>query len=113
MTWKPELYPDNWNELALRCKEQARWKCEECGVAHGTELIGEKRGNVYRVRITAAHMDHDPENPNPRLKALCEACHLKYDRFLHGGNARRTHYRKAYEAMRDAGQIDLFGEEAS
>ncbi len=84
MTWKSELYPANWDELARECKDKAGWKCEQCNVAHGTELVGRKRGNRYKVRITAAHLDHDPENPNPRLMALCEACHLRHDRFLHG-----------------------------
>lgn len=108
MPWQVELYPKNWDELAAACKERAGWKCEQCGIAHGTELIGEKRGNAYKVRITAAHIDHDPENPNPRLMALCEKCHLRYDRYLHGANARRTHYRKIVEAMKNAGQMTLF-----
>lgn len=108
MTWQRERYPANWKELAEACKQRADWKCEQCGIANGTELIGRKRGNRYKVRLTAAHLDHDPENPEPRLIALCEACHLRYDRFLHGKNARRTKYRKQYEAMCEAGQLILF-----
>lgn len=108
MTWKRERYHENYDVLALSCKEEAGWKCEQCGVVHGMELVGEKNGNAYKVRISAAHLDHDPENPNPRLMALCEACHLRYDRFEHGKNARATIKRKRIEAMRAAGQLDLF-----
>ena len=108
MPWKVKLYPKNWDELARACKEQANWRCEHCGVAHGTERVGGKRGNAYRVRIAAAHRYHDPANPEPCLIALCQRCHLKYDRHFHGRNARRTHYRKIRESMIIAGQLLLF-----
>lgn len=39
-------------------------------------------GAVYIV-LTIAHLDHDPENwdvPDDRLAALCQRCHLRYDR---------------------------------
>lgn len=108
MPWKRERYHENYDDQALDCKEQAGWKCEQCGAVHGVELIGEKKGRVYKVEIQAAHLDHDPENPYPRLIALCQACHLRYDRFEHGKNARATMIRKRCEAMRAAGQLDLF-----
>lgn len=108
MTWQPERYPENWLELAQECKDKAGWKCEECGIEHDTVLLGKKRGNIYKVKLTAAHLDHDPENPNPRLKALCQSCHLKYDRWLHGDNARKTLYRRRREAMLEAGQLEMF-----
>jgi hypothetical protein len=31
------------------------------------------------VHLAAAHLDHDPWNPYPRLAALCPACHARYD----------------------------------
>lgn len=113
MPWQEERYPHNWEELALECKDNANWRCEQCGVANGTPRIGIKRGNPYVVRLTAAHLDHDPENPNPRLMALCEVCHLRYDRFLHGRNARRTKYRKHYEAELACGQLTWLCEEGN
>ena len=111
MTWDRKRYHENYDALALICKEQAGWKCEKCGAVNGAELVGKKRGNAYKVRISAAHLDHDPENPNPRLMAMCEACHLRYDRFEHGKNSHRTMRRKQREAMRAAGQLDLFLDE--
>ncbi len=73
------LYPDNWDELAWECKERAGWRCEHCGIAHGAEAVSERTGVVYRVWLAAAHLDHDPWNPHPRLAALCPACHARYD----------------------------------
>ena len=73
------LYPDNWEELAWECKERAGWRCEHCGVAHGTQAVSERTGVVYIVYLGAAHLDHDPWNPHPRLAALCPTCHGRYD----------------------------------
>lgn len=44
----------------------------------------EKTGQVKAVKVvlTVAHLDHDEENHEvslDRLKALCQACHLRYD----------------------------------
>ena len=42
-------------------------------------------GNVFadlgyaRPQEAAAHLDHDPWNPQPRLAALCPSCHARYD----------------------------------
>lgn len=59
-----ERYPHNWKELATACKDRAGWQCEHCGTANW---------------LTAAHTDHDLENPNPRLMCLCWPCHKRYD----------------------------------
>jgi hypothetical protein len=32
------------------------------------------------VYLHAAHVNHDPENPQAALKTLCPACHMKHDR---------------------------------
>jgi hypothetical protein len=73
MPWNVEHYPLNWDELARACKERANWHCEHCGVADGTERVGKKRGRVYRVRIAAAHIHHDPANPEPALLGVSRA----------------------------------------
>jgi hypothetical protein len=78
MKWR-RLYPPNWEELAYACKEAAGWCCEHCGVAHGSERVSERTGVVYVVYLAAAHLDHDPWNPFPRLAALCQSCHMSYD----------------------------------
>lgn len=45
-----------------------------------TEIYNTK---VVKVVLTIAHLDHDPRNHNvtdDRLRALCQLCHLKYDK---------------------------------
>ena len=74
-----KLYPDNWEELAWACKERAGWCCEHCGVPHGTAAISQRTGEEYTIYLAAAHLDHDPWNPCPRLAALCPSCHGRYD----------------------------------
>ena len=51
---------------ALPCQE------EELCAAEIMEAPG-------RFVLTVAHLDHDPWNPNPRLKVLCSPCHCRYD----------------------------------
>ena len=37
-----------------------------------------------KIVLTCAHLDHVPENcANTNLKALCQKCHLRYDREHH------------------------------
>ena len=76
-------YPPNWPQMARTCKEQAQWQCQHCGEVHGTERLSKRTGNPYRVALQAAHLDHDPENPDPRLAALCPSCHGRHDWLYH------------------------------
>ncbi|HEY7414390.1 MAG TPA: hypothetical protein VH593_04300 [Ktedonobacteraceae bacterium] len=73
-------YPKNWPELARACKDRAGWHCEKCNVAHGTERLSVWTGNTYCVYMQAAHVDHDFENPAPRLACVCPTCHWHYFR---------------------------------
>ena len=44
------------------------------------------------VVLTVAHLDHTPENCDPaNLRAMCQGCHLRYDRDHHAETRRRTH----------------------
>lgn len=72
-------YPANWPELARACKEQAGWRCEACGIAHGAQVVSRRTGEVRTVVLAAAHVDHDFWNQTPRLRALCPRCHARYD----------------------------------
>ena len=53
--------------------------------------------------LTTAHLDHTPENcSDDNLKALCQRCHLAWDRNHHMANAHRTRrIRKAYRDLFD------------
>jgi len=73
MPMRRELYPENWEAIALRVKELARWQCEECGVVC-------KPAAHAKLTLTVAHLDHDPGNCCiTNLRALCVPCHLRYD----------------------------------
>lgn len=71
-------YPENWEALALACKERAGWQCEHCG-ARQFDLVTSKRGTPYIIYLHAAHKYHDRSNPDPELLCLCISCHARLD----------------------------------
>lgn len=92
---KPEnkdRYPDDWKEISRHIREdRAKGRCEcagECG-HHAGHRCWKLNGKSYRredgtwtypVVLTTAHLDHAPENCEPgNLRAMCQACHLRYD----------------------------------
>lgn len=83
MPIKPEnkqRYPKNWKDIRAAILERAHNCCEFCGKENHSYVLNEKTGKTVRVVITIAHIDHRPENCNPdNIRALCQACHNKYD----------------------------------
>lgn len=59
--------------------------------------------NLIVIVLTVAHLDHDIINNDlSNLKALCQKCHLNYDKNFHAENRRKNqNYKK--------GLNDLFG----
>jgi len=98
-----DRYPADWPAISLAVKDRAGWRCEcegECGrpVEH---LSGDSRcrnrhgapayGTGSKVVLTTAHLDHTPENCDPaNLKAMCQGCHLHYDRDHHAKTRAKT-----------------------
>lgn len=137
MPIRPEqrhLYPPDWPELARELKAAAGWRCAcegECGRDHGGrcgEVHGQAAtwraqrqlvaGRVPRVVLTVAHLDHRPDNCDPRnLRVLCQDCHLRHDRPEHARRRRETwaERRRARElAERQARpQLELIASPAS
>ena len=87
-----DRYPADWPQVSRAVKDRAGWRCEclgECGRGshagrcpnvHGRAAYG--TGSV--VVLTTAHLDHTPENCDPaNLRAMCQSCHLHYDRDHH------------------------------
>jgi hypothetical protein len=97
-------YPANWEAIARLTKQQSGWHCEACGkpcllpqedfldflircqltVGEAIDLLRDAEGKVnpnkeHRFRLTAAHPNHDPENPAAELRAWCNPCHCRYD----------------------------------
>ena len=102
--------PVDWPEISRRIRfERAGGRCEcegECGIDHAEEndafgfclpgFVGhpDERCNAKHERphhvtgsmvvLTTAHLDHTPENcDDNNLRAMCQRCHLAYDRETH------------------------------
>jgi len=75
-----QLYPADWRLRAHACLAQAGYRCEDCGMPHGVLRVGRRSKSPYVVYLHAAHVNHDPDNPQAELRALCPSCHMKYDR---------------------------------
>jgi len=98
-------YPPNWkSEIRPRILERENHCCKDCGVKNYSlgvrdndgsfkEVQDVKRGEfidyygqslkVIKIVLTIAHLDHDEENmdvEDERLAALCQKCHLNYDK---------------------------------
>jgi hypothetical protein len=90
-------YPTDWPTISWAIRDgRAGWRCEctgLCGRPAG-HLAGDGRcrnrqgqrtaETGARVVLTVAHLDHTPENCDPaNLAAMCQGCHLHYDRDHH------------------------------
>lgn len=81
MPMEKRRYPKNWDEIALKIKEDAGWKCENCGKQ--CRRPGEKF-DTHKNTLTVAHLNHTPEDcSRTNLRALCAPCHLRYDAKIH------------------------------
>jgi 5-methylcytosine-specific restriction endonuclease McrA len=108
--WKTEIRPSVLERAGHRCEQckvpnyaivcRGEWVgkpayqtddgkifCAETGERIGSDYVGEvwvgKKQTITKIVLTVAHLDHDVENHNvslDRLKALCQRCHLKYDK---------------------------------
>jgi len=107
-------YPADWPEISRRIRfERAGGRCEclgECGRNTHTGQCPNRHGDpAYgtgsRVVLTVAHLDHTPENcEDSNLKAMCQGCHLHYDREHHAQTSYRT--RRAGHAIADLFESD-------
>jgi len=99
MTWTAEqraAYGDEWPATRAVVIERAGDRCEcegECGWTRHLWLVGKRRCTAInrepspytgsRVVLTVAHLDRNGHlgiNIVDRLKAMCQGCHLSYDR---------------------------------
>lgn len=107
-----DRYGDDWAEFASKIKvDRAGGRCEcegECGRGtHEGRCSNRHRQPAYGtgsvVVLTVAHLCHTPEC-RQHVKAMCQGCHLHYDREHHRRTSRAT--REA--ARRAAGEQPLF-----
>lgn len=58
---------------------------ERCTARHGSPILGNGRGSP--VVLTTAHRNHTPEEcGDDNLVAMCQRCHLAYDREQHAAS---------------------------
>jgi len=86
-------YPADWAAISHWIRfVRAEGRCEcvgECGRGtHEGRCPNRHREPAYgsgsTVVLTTAHLDHQPENCDPaNLRAMCQGCHLFYDRDHH------------------------------
>jgi len=63
----------------------------------GEDYLGEVHptNSIIRIVLTIAHLDHDTTNNSyDNLKAMCQKCHLNYDKVHHANNSRNTRNEK-------------------
>ena len=108
-------YPADWKTISTERKDAAGWRCEcvgECGRGtHEGRCSNRHSAPAYgtgsTVVLTTAHLNHTPEDCRPEnLRAMCQGCHLHYDREHHAQTRRRTR-----ESER--GEMPLFDVEAA
>ena len=108
---KRERYPADWTAISLRIREREGWHCKWCGAANHQPHPDTGSSVVLTVaHLGTAYDDGRPGDKHDKLDvrdenlaALCQRCHLNYDRDEHLANARETRRRKR-EA---AGQLPL------
>lgn len=97
-------YPADWPAIRAAILGRAGNRCEcdgRCGSRHCMARpawasccvpnYGTHPSTGSRVVLTIAHLDHTPEHNDPsNLRAMCQACHLAYDREHHAANRRAT-----------------------
>ena len=84
-------YPKDWPESRERILERAKNCCEGTDTYPVCNAVeGEPHPETgSTVRLSVAHLDHFPENCNEyNLRALCQRCHLAWDK-EHHANTRR------------------------
>lgn len=77
MYWlRPVITPPDWREQLIDHTGQI--------LSENAERLPLKPGRTVRVVLTIAHLDHNPANmDDDNLAALCQWCHLNYDRTQH------------------------------
>ena len=117
-------YPKNWKSISRYIRGLAGHRCEFCGVPNrayrrkpGTEFTTdptlilrwrELYGNVTRIVLSVAHLDHNPEKCHrDNLRALCQACHLAYDLPYHVEQSGLTRIARRIARYRAAGQCEI------
>lgn len=115
-----DRYPDDWKAISRRIRfDRAEGRCEcagECGRGTHRGRCTNRHGEAAydtgsTVVLTTAHLDHTPENcDDDNLKAMCQGCHLHYDREHHAATAERTRRERMTAGMKSLFVVSHTGE---
>lgn len=108
------LYPDGWEAFSREIRYgRAKNRCEctgQCGIHQPNpeprrcNEIGKQKAKWFlgRVMLTVAHTcDCYPICKNPaHVLAMCQRCHLRFDRFRHAASRLRTQATPSYKSQR-------------
>ncbi len=117
-----ERYPEDWPAIRAAILARAGHRCEQCGVTNYAVIMRrikdpavwvgyddflvadapawEQYHDPVKVVLTIAHLNHIPEDCRPdNLQALCNRCHLVYDRESHERSRRRNRDRRAGQGL--------------
>ncbi len=86
-----------WNDVECYQDDDGTIYNAKTSEVMGSDYVGEVHptNKMIKVVLTVAHLDHDVNNNDySNLKALCQKCHLDYDKHHHGKNSRETRNRK-------------------
>lgn len=97
MDWS--RYPVDWRDVAFAVKDANGWTCAGCGKQ--CRRPGEPFDTHERT-LTVAHWDHDNEEDNVFVVALCAPCHLRHDAERKGADRKR-------KRIRALGQLEIGG----
>lgn len=113
-------YPPDWEAISLEVRAAADNRCQDCQVRNGSVGARDKAGlwwsfdridatsdqqierwfgeypKLVKIVLTVAHLDHDPGNSDrANLRALCQRCHLNYDRPRHLETQRQNRLKRS------------------
>ena len=75
-------YPDNWDEIALKIKKAAQWKCAKCGMQclkPDDDISDLSKSERAKKTLNVHHSNYQPEdNREENLIPLCTSCHLSF-----------------------------------
>ena len=81
-------YPENWNDIALKVKETAQWKCSKCGLQclkPSDDVSKLSKSERMRKTLVVHHSNYVPEdNRIDNLIPLCSGCHLNFHKGKRG-----------------------------
>jgi hypothetical protein len=109
-------YPPDWKDISFRIRSaRAKWRCEWCGAKQGER----NPVTLSVVILTVTHLGVDQADGTPgdkadkmdcrdeNLAALCQRCHLNYDRADHLETQRLNRLAKEARNRETAGQLPL------